>query len=100
MKTKALIIVLFVTTLSGCSIFDKFKTPDLPANLNSRVVIDPRILAGCDQIPEITGDIDLDKLVDHYVGLIKLYGICSAKQRISIQAIRELANLPIDKSKE
>lgn len=100
MKTKALIIVLIAAALNGCSIFENFRQKPPPVDLNTRVVIDPRILAGCDQIPEITGDIDLDKLVDHYVGLIKLYGICSAKQRISIQTIRELANLPVDKSKE
>lgn len=95
MKNKVFFIFLSVLSLSGCSIFAQKKIPVTDAV--TRVVVDPRVLAGCEPIPEIQGDIDFDRLADHYIGLIKLYGICSAKQRMSIQAIRELANLPVNK---
>ena len=93
MKIRILFIGLLLPFLSACH----FLHPDraIPNTDGvSRVVVDPRVLAGCAAIPEIQGDIDFEKLADHYIGLVKLYGICSAKQRISIQAIRELANLP------
>ncbi len=95
MKKLVFSIVLLLPVLAGC----EFLHPDrkIPQTDGvSRVVVDPRVLAGCDKIPELQGDIDFDKLAEHYIGLVRLYGICSAKQRMSIQAIRELANLPVD----
>lgn len=89
------IVLLTGLSLSGCKTLNHNSTP--PTDGISRVVVDPRVLQGCDPIPQLSGDVDFDVLVDHYVGLVKLYGICSAKQRISIQAIRELANLPVGK---
>lgn len=96
MKKHIFLIAILLPAITACEfLHPERKIPSTDGI--SRVVVDPRILQGCDPIPELLGDIDFDKLAEHYVNLIKLYGICSAKQRISIQAIRELANLPTNK---
>ena len=93
MKIRIFLIAGLLPVMSGC--YFLHPEQNIPNTDGvSRVVVDPRVLQGCDPVPELVGDIDFDVLADHYVNLIKLYGICSAKQRISIQAIRELANLP------
>lgn len=97
MKNKLFLIVLCLPLVTGCEFLHSDRVIP-PTDGITRVVVDPRVLQGCDSIPELLGDIDMDKLVDHYIGLVKLYGICSAKQRMSVQAIRELANLPVNKN--
>lgn len=95
MSNKTSIILALTLLISGCYSLHPEKIPQTDGI--TRVVVDPRVLEGCVPVPELLGDIDFDKLADHYINLIRLYGICSAKQRMSIQAIRELANLPVNK---
>lgn len=92
MKKHIFLIAGLLPVITGCNFLHPEKVP--PTDGITRVVVDPRVLQGCEPVPELLGDIDFDVLAEHYIQLIKLYGICSAKQRISIQAIRDLANLP------
>jgi len=96
MKKHVFLIALLLPLITACEFLHPERSIPTTDGL-TRVVVDPRVLQGCDPIPELLGDIEFDKLAEHYVNLIKLYGLCSAKQRISIQAIRELANLPTGK---
>ena len=96
MKKAILIAVITVPMLTGCGFLQKFLGKDEkvePPAVNSKVVVDPKLLQSCAKLDQLPPDPTFDDIAHHYISTIGLYGECSSKQEDSIKTIRKLANI-------
>ena len=93
MKKLLITASLLLLLLNGCGIFKKnfLETPP-PVATNNKVVVDPKLLQACEQLPPLVG-VTYEQVANHYLTVINLYGQCVLKQLDSIQTIRKLSNL-------
>lgn len=85
---KKFLIVLIIPLLTACWPFNT--RPDVPIPQDRAVLIDREILKQCQPIPNISTTEDIGV---KYVELIGVYGICSNRQRASIEVIKKLGNI-------
>ena len=95
MKNHILISFFFLLMLTGCGIFSKksVEIAPIPASTPQRIVVDPKSLQPCQQMPALQTPATYETIAQHYITIIGLYGDCAIKQAAGIEAIRKLSNL-------
>lgn len=94
MKKAISIAVIASAMLTGCGFLDKFRDKNTePSGINSKVVVDPKLLQSCDPLQPLPPQANFDDVANHYITTIGMYGTCRLKQEDSIKTIRKLANI-------